>query len=223
MISSSAVVVDAIRAGGATQRNAISAWPPHDSGYEVLAVLVDANDLDLASVDDVIMGCVMPRGGPLLNVGRSSFLAAEFTKRMPATNQRCGSSQQSLGFAAQGRMPGPDKSAIAAGVKAIDTTPMDSKILGAHLFGPTLSKCYAKVGGHLQQEISAEPVAERWNLWRPQVDEYGARSQQRGAHPHNESRFADDELPVVVKRSDPKTGQWEQTQILASSIIERLD
>jgi acetyl-CoA acyltransferase len=206
----SAVIVDAIRTPGGKPHGNLSGWHPVDLAAEILRALVERNRLDPALVDDVIMGCVMQVGHQALNVGRSSVLAAGFPESVPATtiDRQCGSSQQSVHFAAQGVLAGAYDVVIAAGVEVMTTTPMGaSKTPGSFLYGPRLRERYKPVGGLVPQGVSAEIIAERWNLSREQLDEYGARSQQRAARALEEGRFDNEILPVLSKRRDKETGE----------------
>src|ERR1700759_996473 len=114
-----AVIVDAVRTAGGKRHGRLSGWHPVDLAAETLKALVERNDLDPALIDDVIMGCVMQVGGQAVNVGRNAVLAAGFPESVPATtvDRQCGSSQQSLHFAAQGVKAGPYAVAVAWGVE----------------------------------------------------------------------------------------------------------
>jgi acetyl-CoA acetyltransferase len=128
---------------------------------------------------------------------------------VPATtlDRQCGSSQQPVHFAAQGIMAGAYDVVIAAGVEVMSTTPMgSSKTPGSDVFGPAVRNRHSPQGGLVAQGISAEIVADRWNLSRQDLDEYGALSQQRAHRAVLESRFDNEILPVAAKRRDPTTG-----------------
>ena len=220
MSSPSAVIVDAVRTPGGKRNGSLSGWHPVDLGAEVLKALVERNRLDPALVDDVIMGCVTQAGHQAFNIGRSSVLAAGFPESVPATtiDRQCGSSQQSVHFAAQGVMAGAYDIVIASGVEVMSTTPMGaSRTPGSYVYGPTVRKRYKAKGGLVAQGISAELIAERWNLSREMLDEYGARSQQRATRALAQGRFDNEILPVLEKRCDPTTGEWEETGAVCDS------
>jgi acetyl-CoA acyltransferase len=217
MSTPSAVIVDAIRTPGGKRHGNLSGWHPVDLAAEVLRALVERNLLDPALIDDVIMGCVMQVGHQSLNVGRSSVLAAGFPESVPATtiDRQCGSSQQAVHFAAQGVLAGAYDIAIAAGVEVMTTTPMgSSKTPGSFIYGPRLRERYKPVGGLVPQGVSAEIIADRWNLSREQLDEYGARSQRRAARALDEGRFDNEILPVLSKRRDKETGEMTEGRII---------
>ena len=189
-----AVIVDAVRTAGGKRHGKLSGWHPVDLAAETLKALVERNDLDPALIDDVIMGCVMQVGAQAVNVGRNAVLAAGFPESVPATtvDRQCGSSQQALHFAAQGVMAGQYDVAVAAGVEVMSLVPMGASVgqgVGVP-FGPTVARRYEPVGGLVPQGISAEMIADRWDLSREDLDRFSARSQQnaaRGGGGSNES------------------------------------
>ena len=210
MASTSAVIVDAIRTPGGKNHGNLSGWHPVDLGAEVLRALVERTSLDPELIDDVIMGCVTQAGHQAFNIGRSAVLAAGFPETVPATtiDRQCGSSQQSVHFAAQGVMAGAYDIAVAAGVEVMSTTPMGaSRTKGSFVYGPTVRKRYAEAGGLVPQGISAEMIADQWNLSREDLDGYGAQSQQRASRAAEEGRFINEILPVAIRRRDKETGE----------------
>ncbi|MBV9664891.1 MAG: thiolase family protein [Actinobacteria bacterium] len=205
-----AVIVDAVRTAGGKRFGKLSGWHPADLAAEVLKALVERNNLDPGLIDDVIMGCVMQVGDQGLNIGRNAVLAAGFPETVPATSvdRQCGSSQQSAHFAAQGVISGAYDIAIAAGVEVMSTTPMGASVTpGSMPFGPQVMARYAPVGGLVGQGISAELIADKWDLSREDLDAYGARSQQLAEQATSERRFDNEIVPVKSKLKDRETGK----------------
>jgi len=198
-----AVIVDAVRTPGGRRNGKLRGWHAVDLAAEPLKALVERNDLDPALVDDVIMGCVMQVGEQALNIGRNAVLAAGYPESVPSTtiDRQCGSSQQALHFAAQGVMAGAYDVVIAAGVEHMTHTPMGSSVVRdlGFPFGPKMMERYAERGGLVSQGISAEMIADQWDLSRQDLDAFGARSQQLAARATAEGRFEREILPVAVK------------------------
>jgi len=198
-----AVIVDAVRTPGGRRNGKLRGWHAVDLAAEPLKALAERNDLDPALVDDVIMGCVMQVGEQALNIGRNAVLAAGFPESVPSTtiDRQCGSSQQALHFAAQGVMAGAYDVVIAAGVEHMTHTPMGSSVVRdlGFPFGPKMMERYAERGGLVSQGISAEMIADQWDISRQDLDTFGARSQQLAARATAEGRFEREILPVVVK------------------------
>ena len=216
-----AVIVDAVRTPGGKRHGKLSGWHPVDLAAEVLKALVERNDLDPAVVDDVIMGCVSQVGAQGVNIGRNAVLAAGFPESVPGTtvDRQCGSSQQALHFAAQGVIAGAYDVAIASGIEVMSLVPMGASIgQGMGLpFGPTVGKRYEAVGGLVPQGISAEMIADKWNLSREDLDAFSARSHQRAAAATAEGRFERQILPVALKHKDKETGKVTESPELVTT------
>jgi len=205
-----AVLVDAVRTAGGKRNGKLSGWHPVDLAAVALTALVERNGLDPALVDDVIMGCVIQVGAQALNIGRNAVLAAGFPESVPATtiDRQCGSSQQAAHFAAQGVMAGVYDIAIAAGVEVMSQVPMGASAMAPNTgapFGPKVMQRYAGVGGLVPQGISAEMIADKWDLSRSDLDGFGARSQQLALQATEEGRFDREIIPVKVKVRDRET------------------
>jgi acetyl-CoA acyltransferase len=206
-----AVIVDAVRTAGGRRNGKLSGWHSVGLAAETLKALVARNDLDPSLVEDVIMGCVSQVGAQAVNVARNAVLAAGFPESVPGTSvdRQCGSSQQSIHFAAQGVMAGQYEVVIAAGVEVMSLVPMgSSRGQGAGSpFGPEVDLRYESVGGLVPQGISAEMIAERWNLSREELDAFSALSHQKAATATAEGRFEREIVPVVAKHMDKDSGE----------------
>jgi acetyl-CoA acyltransferase len=205
-VPTAAVIVDAVRTPIGRRNGALAGWHPVDLTAEVLRALVARSDLDPATIDDVVVGCVMQVGEQALNVARSAVLAAGFPESVPAVtvDRQCGSSQQALHFAVQGVMAGAYDVVVAAGVESMSRVPMGSsmQVVGAGLpFGPAVFARYADQGGLVPQGVSAELVAARYGLSREELDAYAARSQLWAGRAWAEGRFAG-EVVAVARRDD---------------------
>jgi acetyl-CoA acyltransferase len=212
-----AVIVDAVRTAGGKRNGRLSGWHPADLAGEVLKALAERNNLDPALVEDVIMGCVMQVGHQSINVGRNAVLAAGWPESVPATtiDRQCGSSQQSAHFAAQGVIAGAYDIVVAGGVEVMTTTPMGASVTpGSIPFGPKVMERYAERGGLVPQGISAELIAEKWNLSRDDVDAYGARSQTLAEKADAEGRFENEIVPVQERKLDRETGKIIESDAL---------
>ena len=162
------------------------------------------------------MGCVMQVGEQAVNVGRNAVLAAGFPESVPATtiDRQCGSSQQAAHFAAQGVMAGAYDVVIAAGIEHMTHTPMGSSVVRdlGYPFGPEMMARYAERGGLVPQGISAEMIADQWGISREDLDEFGARSQQRGRAGRPPRAASSNEIvPVAVKDDEGNVTDDELT------------
>jgi acetyl-CoA acetyltransferase family protein len=197
-----AVIVDAIRTPMGKRNGQLKDWHPVDLAAETLKALVDRTGIDPAVVDDVVMGCVMQVGEQGVNVARNAVLAAGWPEDVPGTtvDRQCGSSQQAAHFAAQGVMAGAYDVVVAAGVEVMTRVPMGASMADGKFgypFGPAVGARYADQGGLVPQGISAELIADKWNISRDDMDAFGARSQQFAARATAEGRFDREILPVL--------------------------
>ena len=197
-----AVIVDAIRTPLGRRNGKLKDWHPVDLAAETLKALQDRNDLDPSVVDDVVMGCVMQVGEQAANVARNAVLAAGWPESVPGTtiDRQCGSSQQAAHFAAQGVIAGAYDVVVAAGVEVMSRVPMGASMIDGKYgfpFGPKVGARYADQGGLVPQGISAELIADQWDLSREDLDRYGVRSQEFARRATNEGRFEREILPVL--------------------------
>ncbi len=201
-----AVIVDAVRTPGGKRNGKLHNWHAVDLASEPLKALVERNDLDPGTVDDVIMGCVMQVSEQSLNVGRNAVLAAGWPESVPGTtiDRQCGSSQQAIHFGAQGVMAGAYDVVVGAGVEVMSRTPMGASVVRelGYPFGPRMMARYAERGGLVSQGEGAELIAEQWNIDRAALDEYSVQSHHRAAQATAEGRFERELLPVAVKDAD---------------------
>ncbi len=216
-----AVIVDAVRTPMGKRNGSLKDWHPVDLAAHTLRALIERSDLDPALVDDVIMGCVMQVGDQAGNVGRNAALAAGFPESVTGTSidRQCGSSQQAAHFAAQGVMAGAYDIVIAAGVESMTRVPMGASFLpGSMPFGPKVFERFDLI----PQGISAERIAEKWNITREENDEFALRSQQRAAQATDEGRFDREIIPVSVTTDEGTQMLSRDETFRADSTIEKL-
>lgn len=198
-----AVIVEAVRTPVGRRNGGLNGWHPVDLLGEILNELVARSGVDAATVDDVICGCVSQVGEQSLNIGRNAWLAAGLPEEVPATtvDRQCGSSQQAVHFAAQGVIAGAYDVAVACGVEHMSRVPMGSSAQSQGWpFTERLMSRYEE--GLVPQGISAEIIAERWDLSRGELDEFGARSHERAGAATASGAFKDEIHPVRVETDD---------------------
>jgi acetyl-CoA acyltransferase len=220
-----AVIVDAVRTPQGRRNGALKDVHPVDLAALTLDALVTRNDLDPDIVEDVIMGCVMQVGDQAVNIGRNAALAAGFPESVVGTSidRQCGSSQQAAHFAAQGVMAGAYDVVIAAGVESMTRVPMGESIKPGSLpFGPKVLSRYQERGGLVPQGISAELIAEKWNLSREDNDRFSLESHRRATRATEEGRFEREIVPVEVTSEDGTKLFDRDEGIRADTSLEKL-
>lgn len=203
----SAVIVDAVRTPVGRRNGVFKDLHPVDLASIPLEAVVARNDLDPELIEDVIMGNVSQTGEQAYNVGRNAALAAGFPESVPGVtiDRQCGSSQQSVHFAAQAVMAGVQDVVVAAGVENMTRVPMGiTAQQGPGLpFGAKMLERYAN--GLVPQGISAEMIAEKWGISREELDELSLESHRRAARATEEGRFDGQIVPVEVTLDDGST------------------
>jgi acetyl-CoA acetyltransferase family protein len=217
-----AVIVDAVRTPLGRRNGTLAGTHPVDLAAHTLRALVDRTGIDPALVEDVIMGCVMQVGDQAVNVGRNAALAAGFPENTVGTtiDRQCGSSQQAAHFGAQGVMAGAYDVVIAAGVENMSRVPMGASFLqGSMPFGP---KMLARYPNLVPQGISAELIAEKWNISREDNDAFSVQSHHRAAAARAEGRFEREIVPIEATTEDGTVLMSEDEGIRPDSSMETL-
>jgi acetyl-CoA acyltransferase len=191
-----ALIVDAVRSPIGKRNGSLAGIRADDLAAKVLNGLVQRLDLDPGEVDDVQMGCVTQVGEQALNVGRAAVLVAGWPETVPATtvDRQCGSSLQAAFNAASAVQAGHLEVVAAAGVEHMTRVPMGSN-LGAEGWGGVNEK----IGERwpiVPQGISAEVLAEEWNLSREALDAYSLESHRRAVAAIDEGRFEHEIVPI---------------------------
>ncbi len=225
MAQREAVIVEAVRTAVGRRNGRLKDWHPVDLLAEVLSTLVQRTGIDAGLIEDVIVGCVSQVGEQSLNVGRNALLAAGFPETVPGTtvDRQCGSSQQAIHFAAQGVISGAYDIVIAGGVESMTRVPMGSSYAngpGAP-FGGRMLRRYDN--GLVPQGISAELIAQKWELTREELDAFSLESHRRAARATAEGRFRSQIVPVEVKNEDGTTSIFDQDEgIRTDTNMEKL-
>ena len=195
-----AVIVDAVRTPVGKRNGSLAKIHAVDLSAHVLNALVARNGFDPAVVDDVIWGCVQQVGQQGLNVARMAVLGAGWPESVPGTtvDRQCGSSQQSIHFAAAGLLSGQYDVAIAGGVEMMSAVPMGATVRDPELGRPGGPKVRERYGVTFNQGIGAEMMAEKWGLSRGQLDEFSSASHAKLAAATDEGRLAGQIAPVEL-------------------------
>jgi acetyl-CoA acetyltransferase family protein len=192
------VIAAAVRTPVGKRNGGLAGVHPADLSALVLEALVERTGLDPEIVDDVIWGCVSQVGDQSSNIGRYSVLAAGWPESIPGTtiNRACGSSQQSIDFAAQAVMSGQQDVVVAGGVEIMSRVPLGSARASGQPYGPRALARYD--GFAFNQGISAEKIAQKWGFSRTRLDEYATTSHERAAAAQDRGAFEAQIVPVVT-------------------------
>jgi acetyl-CoA acyltransferase len=188
-----AVIVGAVRTPIGKRGGALKDWRPDELAAYVLRELVDRTGVEPKSIDDVVMGCVTEIGEQGMNIGRIAPLVAGFPETVPgvSVNRMCASGLQAFNFAAMEVMTNQADLAIGAGVESMSRVPLGSD---AGELSPKLLEKYDIV----VQGISADLVADKYHITRPQMDEFSYHSHRKAIRAIDEGRFKKEIVPVPV-------------------------
>lgn len=202
---SAAYIVEAVRTAGGKRGGALKDWHPADLGAQVLNALVDRSGIDPAAVEDVIAGCVGQVGEQSFHIGRNMVMASKLPDSVPAVSidRQCGSSQQSLHFAAQAVMSGTQDVVIAAGVESMTRVPMGLPVIlpmqAGIGIGPWPQSIKDRYGvTEFSQFTGAEMIAQNYQMTREELDAFALQSHQKAAAASDSGAFSDEIVPLKV-------------------------
>jgi acetyl-CoA acyltransferase len=200
-----AVIVEAVRTPIGKRNGTLSGIHPAALSAHALTALAERSAVDPAVVDDVIWGCVTQAGEQAMDIARTAVLAAGWPESVPGVtvDRQCGSSQQSVHFAAAGLVAGHYEVVVAGGVESMSRVPMGSAAGANDPFGEQFLTRYDHVVPN--QGIGAEMIAERWGFSRTQLDEFAAASHEKAAAAEDQGRFIRQIAPVTLPDSTVMT------------------
>jgi acetyl-CoA acyltransferase len=194
-----AFIVDAVRSPIGKRNGTLASLRADELAGQVLNALAERNGLDPAEVEDVQLGCVSQVGEQGWNIARMAALVAGWPDSVPGAtlDRQCGSSLQACFAAATAVSAGQLDLVVAAGVESMSRVPMGSS-------GGDLSPKLLERWEIVPQGISAELIAEEWDLSREELDAYSYESHRRALAAIEAGRFEREIVPVEV--SNPHLG-----------------
>lgn len=197
-----AVIVEAVRTPVGRRDGWLRGYHPAELGAIVLREVLARADVQADRVDQVIMGCVGQVGEQGANVARNVVLQAGFPIEVPATSVdfQCGSSEQAVHLAAALIQSQVADIIIAGGVESMSRVPMGSSFLNGPgtPFTPEIMQQY----NIISQGLSAEVIAERWQVGRLELDEIGFRSHTLAAKATEAGWFKKEIIPLQTTLED---------------------
>ena len=194
-----AVIVDSVRTGLAkSHRGGFNMTRPDDMLAHIINGMLDRNpNLPPEMVEDVIMGCGNPEGAMGHNIGRNAAVLSNLPLTVGGTtvNRYCSSGLQSISMAASQVMAGCYDTVIAGGVEQI--TMLSGKQNMDGFVNEKLAESHP--GIYHPMGITAECVANRYNVSRETQDEIAFESQKRTAAAQEAGKFTDEIIPMDTK------------------------
>jgi len=182
---------------------------PNELLGKAYTAVIERSGIDPSEVEDVITGCVQQIGEQAFNVGRNAWLQAGLPMETPATtvDRQCGSAQQAVNFGAALVASGVHDVVIGSGVEHMGHVPFsvgfETQGKYGAAFAPELMERYQLV----PQGLSAEMIADQWEIPRSELDELAVRSHRLAHQATEEGRFERETIPFQVNGDTYVTDQ----------------
>jgi acetyl-CoA acyltransferase len=166
----------------------------------VFGELIERAGIDPSEVEDVVGGCVQQFGEQGMNITRNAWLEAGLPIETAATtvDRQCGSAQQGINFAAALIASGVHDAAIGGGVEHMGHISFADGFSVMQEHGMAFSGPLTERYDLVPQGISAEMIADRWEIPRSELDELGVRSHRLAHQATEEGRFEREIVPMKV-------------------------
>ncbi|HRJ57949.1 MAG TPA: acetyl-CoA C-acyltransferase [Anaerolineales bacterium] len=215
------VIVDAIRTPVGALGGILSSVRPDDMAAHVIKAIVERNQIDPASVEEVFMGCANQAGEDNRNVARMAALLAGLPVEVGGVtvNRLCASGLNAINMAARAIKAGEGEVYIAGGVESMSRAPYSlPKAEAGFSFGNLTAydtalgwrypnpKMKAMHGTDSMGETAENIAAERPHITREKQDVFSARSHAKAVAAIDSGRFKQEIVPVSIpqKKGDPK-------------------
>jgi acetyl-CoA acyltransferase len=197
------VIVEAVRTPigrGHKEKGYYKDIHPNELLGRCFTAVIERAGIPAAEVEDVVAGCVQQYGEQMYNVARNAWLQAGLPAETPATtvDRQCGSAQQAVNFGAALIAGGVHDVVIGSGVEHMGHIPLGIGFKWADdVGGPFPPELFARYE-LVPQGLSAEMIAEQWEIPRSEMDELALRSHRLAHRATEEGRFEREILPMRV-------------------------
>src|ERR671939_289594 len=197
------VIVEAVRTPigrGHPEKGYYKDTHPNELLAKTYTEVIERAGIPAEEVEDVVTGCVQQYGEQMFNIGRNAWLQAGLPVETPATtvDRQCGSAQQAVNFAAALIASGVHDAAIGSGVEHMGHIPMGIGFKWVDEVGSPWPPAMLERYNLVPQGISAEMIADRWEIPRSEMDELAVRSHRLAAQATEEGRFERETIPFRV-------------------------
>ena len=195
-----AYIVSSVRTPvGKAEKGTLANYRPEDLGAEAVRGAMERVDgLEPDMVEDVLMGCAFPEGPQGMNVGRLIAQKAGLPDHVPGAtvNRFCSSGLQTIAQATQRIATGTADVVVAGGAESMSQVPMSG-----FFFQPDPELTEEKIGTYVSMGITAENVAEEYEVSREDQDRFALRSHERAVNAIDDGRFEDEVVPLTVEET----------------------
>ena len=192
-----AYIVSAVRTPGCRRgKGAFAQTRPEDLISHIMKAAVEKINLDPAAIDDFMLGCSFPEAEQGINLGRIAVKMAGFPDSVTGAviNRFCSSGLEAMAQSAMRVMVGWSEVTMAGGVESMSIVPMGGNMPRPHPeFAKTNPDMYISMG------VTAENVANRYNVTREEQDEFAFHSQAKAAEAQKKGLFTEI-VPTPAKK-----------------------
>jgi acetyl-CoA acetyltransferase family protein len=197
------VIVEAVRTPvgrGHEEKGYYKDTHPSNLLAKVYSEVIERAGIPASEVEDVVTGCVQQFGEQGFNIGRNAWLEAGLPIETPATtiDRQCGSAQQAVNFAAALVASGVHDVAIGSGVEHMGHISFADGMAVQAEHGAAFSPQLLEKYNLIPQGLSAEMIADQWEIPRSELDELAVRSHRLAAQATEEGRFEREIVPFAV-------------------------
>jgi acetyl-CoA C-acetyltransferase len=200
------VIVSAARTPVGSFNGSFAAVPAHELGRTAITAALQRAKVDAKEVSEVVLGQVLTANQGM-NPARQASRAAGVPDESPAwsLNQVCGSGLRAVVVGYQQLKAGDAKVVVAGGQESMSLSPHAAHLrngqkMGDLSFTDTMIKDgLTDVFNSYHMGITAENVAEKWQITRQQQDEFATLSQQKASAAQKAGKFKDEIVAVTVK------------------------
>jgi acetyl-CoA C-acetyltransferase len=197
-----AVIVDVLRTPvGRAHKGSLTQVRPEDLGALVVRSLLERfPEVQPATIDEVVCGCAFPWGEQGYNVGRNIALLAGLPHRVPAhtITRLCASSLQAIRAAAHAVATGEGDTFVVVGVESVSRVGRGVDLAPPHPALDPASPGETMADVFLPMGVTAENVADRYDVSREEMDRYAQRSQERAVASARSGVTAREIVPVAL-------------------------
>jgi acetyl-CoA acyltransferase len=198
VVQRDAVIVSGVRTPvGKAPRGVFRETRPDDLAALVIQEALNrAAPLEVSQVEDVILGCAYPEGEQGIDVARIAIFRAGLPDAIPGLtiNRFCASGLQAIALASQRILTGELDVVIAGGTESMSLIPRGGR---GYAPNPKLIKSWPEV--YLSMGLTAENVAEKYEISREDQDRFGYRSHELASNAINTGKFKEEILPVEIE------------------------
>jgi acetyl-CoA acyltransferase len=221
------VIVEAVRTPigrGHPEKGYYKDTHPNELLGACLTEAIKRSGIPAEAVEDFVCGCVQQMGEQGLNIGRNAWLQAGLPITTPATtvDRQCGSAQQAVNFGAALVASGVHDVVVGGGVEHMGHVPMGVMFNFVDQIGSPFPDELMARYNLVPQGISAEMIADKWEVPRSELDELGLRSHQLAHQATEEGRFEREIVPMKVKQNGSAETFVTDQGIRADTSLEKL-